>query len=306
MGARWLGSGYTPRMTGVDLDFARYVAYRRGVLHQRARDGAAYAYRGEGKVRRALNTARPVTMAIEATTRMWKKAARNELLGTSIKVTDQQFANAHRALHKACTALRLEVPPLYAAPTSSKVTAQVLGTNDDAYIVINASLLERLSDTELLAILGSELAHIQNNHVIYATALFYLTHDAMMFVRWIVQPALIPLQAWSRRAEITCDRAALLCTRDLETTLSAIVKTSLGSDSELNIQEYLKQLPETRRGVGKYAELFRSLPYMPKRIRALQLFAESSFYRRFTGADTEGALSTQDLEAKVAEILKVF
>ncbi len=293
-------------MAGVDLDFARYVAYRRGVLHQRARDGAAYSYGGEAKMRRALNTARPVTMAIEATTRMWKKAARNELLGTSIKVSDQQYPNAFQALRKACTALHLEAPPLYAAPTSSKITAQVLGTNDDAYIVVNAGLLDRLSDPELAAVLGSELGHIQNNHVIYATALFYLTHDAMMFVRWIVQPALIPLQAWSRRAEITCDRAALLCTRDLDATLSAIVKTSLGSDREINIEEYVKQLPETKRGVGKYAELFRSIPYMPKRIQALQLFAESSFYQRFTGASSESGLSTQDLDAQVAEILKVF
>jgi Zn-dependent protease with chaperone function len=293
-------------MSGVDLDFARYVAYRRGVLYQRARDGSAYAYRGEAKMRRALNTARPVTMAIEATTRMWKKAARNELLGTSIKVSDQQYANAYQALRKACTALRLETPPLYAAPTSSKISAQVLGTNDDAYIIVNASLLDRLSEAELVAVLGSELGHIQNNHVTHATALFYLTHDAMMFVRWIVQPALIPLQAWSRRAEITCDRAALLCTRDLDATLSAIVKTSLGSDREINIEEYLKQLPETQRGVGKYAELFRSIPYMPKRIQALQLFSESSFYRRFTGGEPDGALSTQDLDAQVAEILKVF
>ena len=36
------------------------------------------------------------------------------------------------------------------------------------------------------------------------------------------------LQAWSRRAEITCDRAALLSARDLEVTLRALVKTELG------------------------------------------------------------------------------
>ena len=28
---------------------------------------------------------------------------------------------------------------------------------------------------------------------------------------WIIQPAIIALRQWMRRAEITCDRAGLLC-----------------------------------------------------------------------------------------------
>ncbi|HUH05061.1 MAG TPA: M48 family metallopeptidase [Kofleriaceae bacterium] len=292
--------------TGIDFDFARYIAHRRGVVHQRARDGAAYAYVGEHKVRRALVTARPVSMAIEATTRLWKNAARNELLGTSVKVTDQQFPRAYAALRQACKALHLEVPPLYAAPSSSRIGAQPLGTDDDSYLVINAGLLDRLSDIELLAVIGNELGHIQNNHVVYATALHYLSNDSVMFVRWIVQPAIIALQAWSRRAEITCDRAALLCTRDLHSTLTAMVKLSIGSEHDINIDEYLRDLPTTRKGIGRYAELFRAHPYLPKRVQALQVFAKSSFYKIFIGEDPEGSLSADATDAQVAEILKVF
>lgn len=293
-------------MPGIDFDFARYISYRRGVVQTRARDGAAYAYAGERKVRRALTTARPVSMAIEATTRLWKRAAKNELLGTAVKISDQQFPRAQQAAVRACRALRLEVPPLYAAPSAHKIQAQVLGTNDDSYIVLNAGLIDRFSDDELVSAIGNELGHIQNNHVVYSTALFYLTHEAMMFVRWIVQPAIMTLQAWSRRAEITCDRAALLCTRDLEATVAALVKLSLGSDQTINIDEYLEQLPGTRTGVGKYAELFRSHPYLPKRVEALRLFAASRFYRKFSGGEIDGSLSTDELDAQVAEVLKVF
>lgn len=293
-------------MTGVDFDFARYIAYRRGVVHQRARDGAAYSYAGERKLRRALVTARPVSIAIEATTRLWKNAARNELLGTSVKVTDQQFPRAHAALRKACEALHLEVPPLYAAPSTSRIAAQTLGTDDDPYIVVNSGALERLDDIELLAILGNELGHIQNNHVVYATALHYLTHDSTMFVRWIVKPAVLALQAWSRRAEITCDRAALLCTHDLDATLRAIIKQGLGADQPINIEEYLRDLPDPRKGIGRFAELARSHPYLPKRVQALQVFAAGSFYRKLAGADLEGALSAEEVDAQVADILKVL
>lgn len=293
-------------MIEVDFDFARYIAYRRGVVHQRARDGAAYAYGGERKVRRALTTARPVNMAIEATTRAWKSAAKNELLGTSIKVTDQQFPRAYRALQAGCAALGIEVPSLYAAPSSSRIQAQTLGTDDDPYVVVNSALIERLTDVELLAVLGNELGHIQNNHVIYTTALHYLSHDSVMFVRWIVQPAILALQAWSRRAEISCDRAALICTRDLRGTVSAMVKMSLGVDAQVNIDEYLAHLPDTRRGIGRFAELLRSHPYLPKRVQALQAFAGSAFYLRLTGTEPGTAPNAEQVDVQVADILKVF
>ena len=76
---------------GVDFDFTRWIAARRGSMEQQARDGAAYAFSGERRFRRTLIMARPVTIALEATTRLWRDVARTELLGTAVKVTDQQY-----------------------------------------------------------------------------------------------------------------------------------------------------------------------------------------------------------------------
>lgn len=295
-------------MNGIDFDFARYIQHRRGQAEQRVRDGSAYSYSGERKVRRTLNSARPVVIALEATTRLWKNVAKAELLGTALKVSSQQFPRLHAASRLASQILRMDTPPVYVTPSSSKIRAQALGTNDDSYIVVNAELIDHLDDTELLALVGHELGHIQNNHVLYTTALYYLSEAAAMFVRWAVQPAIMTLQAWSRRAEITCDRAALLCTRDLDATMAALVKIALGLEhnDQINIREYIENLPDTRRGVGRYTELFRTHPYMPKRIQALRLFADSAFYKSFTGDKSEGAPATADVDAAVAEILSVF
>ncbi|WP_428268424.1 M48 family metallopeptidase [Haliangium sp.] len=296
-------------MNGIDFDFARYIAERRGQAEQRVRDGSVYAYSGERKVRRTLQSARPVVMALEATTRLWKNVAKTELLGTALKVTDQQFPALYLATREASRTLRMEPPPVYVAPASSSIMAQALGTNDDAYVVVNAELVENLNPTELLALIGHELGHIQNDHVLYATSLHYLTDAAAMFVRWAVQPAIMTLQAWSRRAHITCDRAALLVTRDLDTTLTAMVKVALGLErgDQFDIREYVDKLPEMeKRGVGRYAELFRSHPYLPKRIQALQRFAGSALYLSSTGADAAGAPATADVDAEVAEILSLF
>ncbi len=296
-------------MTGIDFDFARYIGERQGAAAQRVRDGSAYGYAGERKVRRTLSSARPVVMALEATTRLWKNVAKTELLGAATKVSDEEYPRLYTAVQQASAALRMQSPPVYAVAKSSSIaTCNTLGTNEDAYIFINAAAVDQLDDIELCAMFGHELGHVQNDHVLYATALHYLSEAAAMFVRWAVQPAIMTLRAWSRRAEITCDRAALLCTKDVDKTLSALVKLALGFERarQIDIDDYLKRSPEAKRGVERYTELFRSHPYLPKRIQALRLFADSAFYRSFTGESGQGAAKTSEIDTQVADILSVF
>jgi Zn-dependent protease with chaperone function len=292
---------------GVDFDFARWIAARRGQMEQSAREGAAYAFTGERKFRRNLMLAKPVTMALEATTRLWRDVARTELLGTAVKVSDQQYPRVFEAAKAAGAALRVKVPVVFAAPSKS-FKVKVLGTEDSPHLIVNMELAETLDDTELVAAIAHELGHIQNGHILYTTALHYLNTGAAFFVRWVVQPAIMTLQAWSRRAEVTCDRAALLALRDEGKTLAALVKLELGVDtsSAFNVDEYLANPPDPKKGFGRYAEIFRSHPYVPKRVQALKLFAGSALYASVTGQDPAGKPSLADVDKQVAELISVF
>ena len=292
---------------GVDFDFVRWIAARRGSQEQQAREGAAYAYANERKFRRGLMMARPVTMALEATTRLWRDVARADLLGTAVKVTDSQYPRVFQAAKAAGAALHVRVPIIFAAPNTD-FNVKVLGTEDAPHLIVNMQLAEKLDDTELAAAIGHELGHVQNNHILYATALHYLTHSAAFFIRWVVQPAIMTLQAWSRRAEVTCDRAALLSVKDLDKTLSALVKVELGLEkgAAFNVEEYLKQPPDTKKGFGRFGELFRSHPYVPKRIQALRLFADSALYAQIRGQDPAGKPSLPDVDKQVSELISVF
>ena len=292
---------------GVDFDFAKWLAVRRGSMEQSAREGAVYAFSGERKFRRTLMMARPVTMALEATTRLWRDVARTELLGTAIKVSDQQYPRVYAAAKAAGRALNVRVPVVFAAPSPS-IKVKVLGTEDAPHLIVSLDLAEQLDDAELVAAIGHELGHVQNGHILYATALHYLTSSAAFFVRWVVQPAIMTLQAWSRRAEVTCDRAALLALRDVDKTLAALVKLELGVDksSAFNVDEYLANPPDPKKGFGRYAEIFRSHPYVPKRVQALKLFADSALYASVTGQDPAGKPSLADVDKQVAELISVF
>jgi Zn-dependent protease with chaperone function len=295
-------------VSDIDLDFKRYVLLRRGQAADRAQGGAAYAYAGEHRVRRTLSAARPVTMAIEATVRLWQNVARSELLGSAVKVTDLQFPRIYAIVARCAATLHIPVPAVYIAPDVGSLNAHTLGTEEDSYIVLNSALVDHLDDGELTFVIGHECGHIHNSHVVFTTALHYLTSAAAFYVRWIVQPAILALRAWSRRAEITCDRAGLMCTKDLTVATSALVKLALGSSKlskDFHIEEYLKQSDEGRKGAGRFAEMFRSHPYVPKRIEAMRVFAETVLYRRHAGLG-EGGVPAQEADLKVAKIVSVL
>ena len=292
---------------GVDFDFAKWIASRRSAQDQQQRDGSTYAFAGERKFRRTLTEARPVTMALEATTRLWRDVARTELLGTAVRVTDQQYPRVYNAAKTAGAALHVRVPAVFASPSDS-FKVKVLGTDDAPHLIVNLELAERLDDTELIAAIAHELGHVQNGQIFFATALHYLTNAAAFYVRWVIQPAIMALQAWSRRAEVTCDRAALLAVRDLDKTLQALVALELGVDkrSAFNAEEYLRTVPDVKKGIGRYAELFRSHPYVPKRVQALRLFAGSAMYAQATGQDPTGKPSLADIDKQVGDLISVL
>jgi Zn-dependent protease with chaperone function len=291
---------------GVDFDFPRWLAARRGAMEQQWREGSAYAYAGERTFRRTLTFARPVTIALEATTRQWREHARTELLSSATKISDGQYPRVYGAAKAAGAALRVRVPQLFAT-TAKDIKIKVLGTDDAPHLIVNLEVAEKLDDTELIAALAHELAHVQNGHILYVTAQHYLQHGAAFFVRWIVQPAIITLNAWSRRAEVTCDRASLLATKDLDKTLTSLVKLELGvGDGAFSAEDYLRSLPDIKKGIGRYAELFRANPYVPKRVGALKLFADSAAFALVTGKDPAGKPSLPDIDKQVADLISVF
>jgi len=292
---------------GVDFDFPKWLAHRRGSIEQSAREGAAYAFSGEMKFRHTLAMARPVTMALEATTRLWRDVARTELLGTAVKVSDEQYPRVFRAAKAAGAALNVRVPPVFAAASSS-IKVKVLGTEDAPHLIVNFELAEKLDDQELIAAIGHELGHVQNNHILFATALHYLTHGAAFFVRWAVQPAILTLQAWSRRAEITCDRAGMLALKDGHKAMAALTKLELGLDKNaaFNVEEYLANPPDPKKGLGRFTEGFRSHPYMPKRVAAMKMFEASALFAKVTGGDPAGKPSLPDIDKRVSDLISVF
>jgi Zn-dependent protease with chaperone function len=290
-----------------ELDFAAFVARKRnervnGALATSAHD---YAYISDKQTRAAFERMRPVELVIGSSVRMFKQVWKHELLGHSVKVSERQFPRIQAIVKQCADTLDIAMPAVYIV-NQPTLNAATYGTNDDSFIMVHSALIDHFTDEELLTVIGHECGHIHNSHVVYLTALHYLTRMAGVFVRWAVEPALIALRAWSRRAEITCDRAGMLCGRSDVNATRALTKLALGSQKlyeEFNIEAFLDQYQEGKDGMGKYMEVFATHPWLPKRVLAMRTFAESALYRQAANVGP-GGLTMKEVDDKVLALLK--
>ncbi len=285
--------------------FSRYVTQKEsGVVG--GVDEARYAYGPDLAMMRGFKRVRPVELACASVVRSYKSVMRNQYLGTTIRVGPKQLPRIYNIAKECAETLGVEVPTVYVA-NSPFMNAFTFGTDDDSFIVVHSRLIDDFTDEELKFVIGHETGHIQNKHVVYGTALRLLKTSVSIFLRWIMPPAEAALMAWARRAEITCDRAGLLCAKDLDVASRTFLKMACGSTSlydQLDIDSYLDQLEDGRKGVGRFGEMFASHPYLPKRISALRTFAQSAVYREAIGL--EGGTDMDEIDRQTTEIIKII
>ncbi len=302
------------------LDFEAFVAQRKS---ERVGGGAEttgheYTYTFDRQSRVAFENTKPVALAVEASVRLFKQLGRHQLLGHAVKVSERQFPRIHRITKSACETLQITMPQVFVV-NNPTFNAGTFGTNEDSFMMVHSALVNEYSDEELLTVIGHECGHIHNSHVAYLTALHYLTYMAGMFLPWILQPALVALRTWSRRAEITCDRAGMLVAKDQQASERAITKLAVGSRKlyeEFNLDAFLEQHEEGSHGIGKYMEVFATHPWLPKRVLAMRVFGESALYRQslhavgqpnapmgLKGLPSAG-LTMSEVDSRVAGLLK--
>ncbi|PIQ23773.1 peptidase M48 [bacterium (Candidatus Blackallbacteria) CG17_big_fil_post_rev_8_21_14_2_50_48_46] len=178
----------------------------------------------------------------------------------SLQVGPDQFPDLDAKLEVVCQTLNVRKPKLYVSVTDNfggiAMNAETSGT-EDPFIIIYAGLLERLSDEELLAVLAHEVGHIHCQHLLYRAAaitLLLITQGVLnaagigAILGTIGMPIQMALLMWSQKAELSCDRAALLVTQNPRVVMSALMKLAGGSlKGEANLDAFIKQAKEFER-----------------------------------------------------------
>jgi len=290
------------------LDFEAFIAKRKSEHTGGSTDlvapGREYSYVSDRQTRAAFGRLKPVELAVNSTVRIFNQVWKAQMLGNAVKVSERQFSRIHSLTRDCADTLHIPVPTVYIV-SSPQMNAATYGTHDESFIMVHSAMIDHYTDDELRMVIGHECGHIHNSHVVYLTTLHYLTRFAGAFLRYVVEPAVFALRAWSRRAEITCDRAGMLCAKDAQVSARALTKLVIGSRKlydEFNLDAFLEQYEEGKDSIGRHMEAFATHPWLPKRVLAMRIFEESQIYRSAVGA--EGGLPMDTIDDRVRSLLK--
>lgn len=192
-----------------------------------------------------------------------ESAIRVSFMASAVKVTPKQCPDLYAKLEIACNTLGVEMPDMFVQ--QNPIVNAFTGGVEKPIIVLHSALVERLNDEETLAVIAHEVGHIHSEHVLYITAArlmeFLLNRSIAALVpgseiiKLVVSMGIASaLLAWARRAELSCDRAALLVTQDEHVIGRTMMKLAGGTfaskiDYDLFLEqgrEFKKQYDESR------------------------------------------------------------
>jgi Zn-dependent protease with chaperone function len=220
-----------------------------------------YIHPSDSKALAALRAIPGIDSALKKLLAVTGEAAiRVIFMASAVKVTPKQCPDLHAKLQIACTTLGVEMPDLFIQ--QNPVVNAFTGGVEKPIIVLHSSLIERLNEEETLAVIAHEVGHIHAEHVLYLTAaqlILALAHIplASLPVAAIIKDILSAtmrgaLLAWMRRAELSCDRAALLVTQDPHVIGRTMMKLAGGTfASKIDYDLFLEQAREFQKNYDK-------------------------------------------------------
>jgi Zn-dependent protease with chaperone function len=223
----------------------------------------------------------------------YERAIRRGVLGSAVRLSEEQLGHVWRAHARAYTTLDLEpVPELYltAFPIANALT---IGSGRPI-VVVNSELVRLLEAEEMRGVFAHEAGHVLSGHVIYRTALVILLRvSALPGVPLPLFPLRSALMEWYRAAELSCDRAAALVTRDPLAVCHTLMVTAAGAEAaNLDLDVFMMQGREYREKGSPFDRFSRLLddlnlthPMSVQRVHELTEWVSSGEYDRIVGGE---------------------
>jgi hypothetical protein len=203
----------------------------------------------------------------------YAEAVRHELLKSTYRLDPDACSELYQSAKTAAERLRHDVSvTLYQAQNAQTLNASLAWLPGEVHVVLHGPVQETLSEPELVALFGHEVAH---------HCLFSIDEGDYLIVEQVLAAMLgdrsasaAHQQTWKRfklYTELFCDRTTLNVTGDLATCVSTLVKMETGLKN-VSADAYLKQAEEVL-GNGAKGSEGTTHPEMFIRAHALRLWS---------------------------------
>ncbi len=172
--------------------------------------------------------------------------------GNAVRLGPTQFPRLWHLHNEAVTTFDWPtVPEIYVSQTPF-FNAGAYGI-DQPFIVIHSAAIELLDDDELRVLLSHELGHVMSGHSLYRTIAAILALISLGALPTLAGLAVLPIRLafleWSRKSELSSDRAGLLGAQDVIAAQRLDMKMAGGGRGsgfagQLNVDAFMEQAHE--------------------------------------------------------------
>jgi Zn-dependent protease with chaperone function len=215
--------------------------------------------------------------------------------GNAIRVGPAQFPKLWHLQTEVTTTFDWQtVPELYVSQTPF-FNAGAYGI-DAPFVVVHSAAIELLDDDELRVLLSHELGHVMSGHALYRTIAAILAMVSLgvlpVLAELVVLPIRLAFLEWSRKSELSADRAGLLGGQDVVAAQRLDMKMAGGGRGDgfagqLNVDAFMQQAHEyasSSEGLDVVYKLLSTLalthPMHTVRAAELQRWVSSGEYDR--------------------------
>ncbi|WP_166385611.1 M48 family metallopeptidase [Polaribacter sp. 11A2H] len=237
-----------------------------------------------------------------------KFKSRKHLLKSSLRLTKTLAPMLHEIGEHCKKTLKLKADIEFFVYQGDTFNASCYPPDDNKlYIILSSGILERFSKEELTFVVGHEIGHVLFEHFDYPVRQILDTGE-----NDLAPIHAMKLYAWNRNAEISADRAGLLCCQNFEAVGRTFFKLSSGvtTDSlDFQLNAYIEQFVDLEEVLNDSnldpSDWYSTHPFSPLRIKALELFNKSETYAAFN-TSVSGEITEEAMEVEIKRIMSLM
>jgi Zn-dependent protease with chaperone function len=224
-------------------------------------------------------------------------------MASKIRLSKKQLPELYKRLPPICEKLQIAEPDFY-LEMNPMPNAYTFG-DTRIFLTVTSGLIEYLESDEVDAVLAHECGHIVCRHVLYHTMANFITQgvNALGFLGKLAMPVQLGLMYWSRRSELSADRAAASVMGSIEPVVNTMVRLSGGSKAitgNVDIDLYAAQADEYNtlkeknwdKILQNYAIMWQNHPFAAVRVKEIRKWGHTDGFKTISRVLTEGGNST--------------
>lgn len=191
----------------------------------------------------------------------------------------RQFPDLYRMTVDCAQRLGIGPPRLLILHDQSMNAFTFASDTSSPTVVVHSGIVERLTPGELKCVIGHECGHVHNEHQVYMSICELLNtalSGSAALLQLLSMANIMLFYAWSRAAEVTADRAAMICSDNVDDAINVNKKLAYGTfinrEDEVNIDDIRDQFDHVAPVASIFTEIGRTHPSSIRRVLTSEEF----------------------------------